>query len=133
MSLTSFPATLPLAQVDILVVDDNPKNVLAIEAMLGALGQSIVCAESGTEALRALLDHDFALVLLDIQMAGLDGFQTAQIIRARDRSRHLPIIFMTAFASDEVQTSQWAESPQAKRHAATKASQSRLIPSGADG
>ena len=87
--------------VDILVVDDNPHNVLTLEAMLEGAGQNIVRASSGTEALRHLLERDFALALLDIRMPGLDGFETAQIIRARERSRLMPIIFLTAFSRDE--------------------------------
>ncbi len=93
-------------KVDILIVDDNTKNLLALEAMLESLGQNIVRAESGTQALRHLLDGDFALALLDIQMPELDGFETAQIIRSRERSQHMPIIFLTAFSKDDAQISQ---------------------------
>jgi PAS domain S-box-containing protein len=84
--------------VAILVVDDEPKNLLAVEAVLGVLGGTIVTARSGREALRHLLSRDFALILLDVQMPELDGFQTAAIIRQRDRSRHVPIIFVTAIS-----------------------------------
>jgi len=98
---------VPLAQhetkIDILIVDDDPRNVLALEAMLESLGQNIVAVQSGTDALRRLLDREFALILLDIHMPGLDGFETAQIIRARERSRDLPIIFLTAYSKDDVQ------------------------------
>lgn len=88
--------------VDILVVDDNTSNLLALEAVLADLGPRIVRAHSGAEALRRLLDQDFALALLDIQMPDLDGLQTAELIRARDRTRHMPIIFVTAYErSDE--------------------------------
>ena len=93
--------TEPELVVDILVVDDNPHNVLTLEAMLEGEGQNIVRASSGTEALRHLLERDFALALLDIRMPGLDGFETAQIIRGRERSRLMPIIFLTAFSKDE--------------------------------
>ena len=93
-------------KVDILIVDDNSNNLFALEAMLDSLGQNIVRAQSGTEALRHLLEQDFALALLDIQMPEIDGFQTAQIIRSRERSRHMPIIFLTAFSKDEAQISQ---------------------------
>jgi len=93
-------------KVDILIVDDNPKNLLAFEAVLADLGENIVCAPSGTEALRCLLEHDFALTLLDIQMPELDGFQTAEIMRTRERSRHMPIIFLTAFTKSDEQVSQ---------------------------
>jgi PAS domain S-box-containing protein len=97
------------AKVDILVVDDNAKNILAFEAMLESLGQNVVHASSGTEALERLLERDFALTLLDIQMPGLDGFQTAQLIRARERSKHMPIIFLTAYSKDDAQISQGYE------------------------
>ncbi len=102
----SLPSLHINTKVDILIADDNSANLLALEAMLAPLGQNIVRAESGTHALRHLLDRDFALALLDIQMPGLDGFQTAQLIRERERSRHMPIIFLTAFSRDEVQISQ---------------------------
>ncbi len=105
MSPASIPARETETKVDILIVDDNPRNLLALEAMLEPLGQNIVRAESGTQALRHLLEHDFALALLDIQMPDLDGFDAAEIIRGRERSRHMPIIFLTAFSSDDAQVS----------------------------
>ena len=86
---------------DILVVDDNRANLAAIEAALGDLGDHIVSVSSGEEALRRLLDHDFALVLLDVQMPGMGGFETARLMRSRERTRHIPIIFVTAFDHDE--------------------------------
>jgi PAS domain S-box-containing protein len=84
--------------VAILVVDDEPKNLFAVEAVLSGLGGSLVTALSGREALRHLLNRDFAAILLDVQMPDLDGFQTAAIIRERDRCRHVPIIFITAIS-----------------------------------
>jgi signal transduction histidine kinase/DNA-binding response OmpR family regulator len=89
--------------VDILIVDDNEKNLLSLEAVLGDLGASLVRATSGDEALLKLLEQDFALILLDIQMPNLDGFETAKLIRSRDRSRHVPIIFLTAFHRSQIQ------------------------------
>jgi PAS domain S-box-containing protein len=86
-------------KASILLVDDQPANLLALEAILADLGQNLVTARSGAEALRRLLDEDFAVVLLDIQMQGPDGFDTAQLIRGRERSRHTPIIFLTAHES----------------------------------
>jgi signal transduction histidine kinase len=86
---------------DILVVDDDPANLLAMEAALGDLGPRVVRAHSGTEALRMLLERDFALVILDVKMPSLGGFETAQLIRERPRSRHTPIIFVTAYGRDE--------------------------------
>jgi signal transduction histidine kinase len=86
-----------LSATDILVVDDNPRNLLAIDAALGDFKGSVVKAKSGEDALRALLRQDYAVILLDVQMPGLDGFETARLIRSRDRCRHTPIIFVTAF------------------------------------
>lgn len=88
--------------VNILVVDDMPEKLLAIEATLGELGQKIVKAYSGREALRCLLKDDYAVILLDVNMPVMDGFETAALIRERKRSEHTPIIFVTAF-NDEVQ------------------------------
>jgi len=89
--------------VNILLVDNEPKGLLALEAILEPLEQKLITARSGEEALRQLLAHDFALILLDIQMPELDGFQTAALIRGRERSRHTPIIFLTASYESEVQ------------------------------
>jgi signal transduction histidine kinase len=80
----------------ILIVDDVPANLLAIEAVLQPLGQRLVSARSGEEALKALLDEEFAVILLDVTMPGMDGFETAQIIRDRSKTRSVPIIFLTA-------------------------------------
>lgn len=82
---------------DILVVDDNPANLLAIEAALCDLGARLVTVRSGAEALRCMLERDFALVLLDVHMPGMDGFETAKLLRGRRRSRHVPIVFVTAY------------------------------------
>ncbi|HEX4404975.1 MAG TPA: ATP-binding protein [Polyangia bacterium] len=90
--------TAPRDDVAILVVDDEPKNLFAVEAVLSGLGGTLVTALSGREALRHVLNRDFAAILLDVQMPDLDGFQTAQIIRQRDRCRHVPIIFITAIS-----------------------------------
>jgi signal transduction histidine kinase len=87
--------------VHILLVDDRPENLLALEAVLEPLGQRLVRATSGEEALRALLVRDFALILLDVQMPGMNGFETAQLIKARERSRAIPIIFLTAINKEE--------------------------------
>jgi signal transduction histidine kinase len=89
------------APANILVVDDDPGNLAAIEVALGSLGLRLVKARSGAEALRFLLEQDFALILLDVAMPGMDGFETAQIIRARERTRYVPIIFVTAFNRDD--------------------------------
>jgi signal transduction histidine kinase len=83
-------------RVNILLVDDQPANLLALEAMLQGLDQNLVKAESGREALKWLLTHDFAVILLDVKMPDMDGFETAAMIRERDKSRDTPIIFLTA-------------------------------------
>ena len=80
---------------DILVVDDNQANLIAIEAALSPLGRELVMARSGVEALGRLLEKDFALILLDVAMPGMDGFETARLIRSRERNRATPIIFVT--------------------------------------
>ena len=89
-------------KVHILLVDDHPENLLALEAILSDLGQPLVKSQSGREALRHLLDTDFAVILLDVQMPEMDGFETARLIRQREKSRYIPIIFLTAIdKSDE--------------------------------
>ncbi len=88
-------------KVNILLVDDKVENLLALEAILEKLGENLVRATSGEEALRCLLHQDFAVILLDVQMPGMDGFETATLIRNRGRSRHTPIIFLTAFSTSD--------------------------------
>ncbi|HKG21597.1 MAG TPA: response regulator [Blastocatellia bacterium] len=90
-------------RVSILMVDDHPENLLALEATLGYLDQRIVKANSGREALKLLLKHDFAVILLDVHMPDMDGFETAQLIRNRDKSQNTPIIFLTAMHKGEGQ------------------------------
>jgi signal transduction histidine kinase len=87
--------------VSILLVDDQPANLLALEALLANLGQNLIKAHSGEEALRYLDHGEFAVVLLDLWMRGLSGFETAKLIRSRENSRYTPIIFLTAFESSE--------------------------------
>ncbi|NTU79328.1 MAG: response regulator [Chloroflexales bacterium] len=82
--------------IQILLVDDRPENLLALEAILSPLGHTLVRAGSGREALKALLDHDFAVILLDVQLPGMDGYETAALIRSRERSQSTPILFLTA-------------------------------------
>src|SRR5687768_12729992 len=91
---------MEVGKVNILIVDDKPDKLLALEAVLEELGQNIVRAYSGREALRALLNDDFAVILLDVNMPEMDGFETAQLIRQRKSSEHTPIIFVTAFGDE---------------------------------
>ncbi|WP_250124770.1 response regulator [Chroococcidiopsis sp. CCMEE 29] len=91
----------PESKVNVLLVDDHPQNLLALEAILDCLDQNLVKAHSGAEALRCLLNQDFAVILLDVQMPGMDGFETARLIRQRERSLHTPIIFLTAFSTSD--------------------------------
>ena len=88
-------------KVKLLLVDDDPDNLLALQAILEPLQQDLVLARSGTEALRMCLDHDFAAILLDVRMPEMDGFETAEMIRSRRRSLQTPILFVTAYRSDE--------------------------------
>ena len=93
---------MPQDKVNILLVDDKPENLLSLEAMLDDLGQNLVKASTGFEALKAVLKHDFAVILLDVQMPGMDGFETADLIKEREKSRHTPIIFLTAYSKSEM-------------------------------
>src|ERR1043165_9847038 len=79
----------------ILLVDDTPENLVSLEAALAGLGEQLVAASSGKEALRYLLNDDFAAILLDARMPDMDGFETAEMIRSRPRSRQIPILFLT--------------------------------------
>jgi signal transduction histidine kinase len=91
-----------VARVKVLLVDDHPEQLLVLETILAELGQELVRAQSGREALRQCLNHDFALILMDVNMPGMDGFEAASLIRSRPRSRQTPIIFVTAY--DETET-----------------------------
>lgn len=85
----------------ILIVDDRIENLIALEKTLADLDAKIVKAESGDEALSLLIDQDFALILLDVQMPDIDGFETAELIRSNKDSEHIPIIFVTAISKDQ--------------------------------
>ena len=88
------------ARAKLLLVDDRPENLLALEAILEPLDTDLVRASSGEEALRQLLTEEYAAILLDVQMPGLDGFQTAELIKRRERTKHVPILFLTAISKD---------------------------------
>src|SRR5262245_43869595 len=91
---------LRLPPAAILLVDDRPSNLLALEGVLSPLGQRLIKARSGEEALKYVLQEDFAVILMDVQMPGLNGIQTAELIKLRERSRHIPIIFLSAMAKE---------------------------------
>jgi PAS domain S-box-containing protein len=93
----------PRRAASVLLVDDQPENLLALEAVLKPLGLRTVRAGSGEEALRELLSDDFAVILLDVQMPGMDGFETAEMIKMRERTQHIPIIFLTAIDKERQQ------------------------------
>jgi len=85
----------------VLIVDDTPENLVALEVVLEDSNCEVVCASSGNEALGKLLKADFALVLLDVQMPIMDGFEVAELMRANKRTAHVPIIFVTANSRDD--------------------------------
>jgi signal transduction histidine kinase/DNA-binding response OmpR family regulator len=85
----------------ILLVDDDPRNLLVLESVLAVLDEPLVMARSGEEALKRVLEMDFAVILLDIQMPGMDGFEAAGLIRQRERSSRTPIVFLTALHDQE--------------------------------
>src|SRR5215471_12043255 len=88
------------ASAAILLIDDLPANLLALRAVLEPLGHELVCARSGTEAVRLALEREFAVILMDVRMPGLDGFQTTRLIKNHPQLRHVPIIFLTAQTED---------------------------------
>ncbi|MEA2589012.1 MAG: hypothetical protein QOH66_1939, partial [Actinomycetota bacterium] len=102
MTPEPIPAETPAdVRPRVLLVDDRPDNLLALEAVLEPLGLDMTTAASGEEALRQLLAQEFSLIVLDVQMPGLDGFGTARLIKLREKTRHIPIIFLTAISGAE--------------------------------
>ena len=91
-------------EVNVLVVDDVAQNLLAVEALLARPGLRVMKAGSGAEALELLLEHDVAMALLDVQMPEIDGFALAELMRGAERTRHIPIIFLTAASQDQQRT-----------------------------
>lgn len=98
MTDTSSVMSAGAEKASILIVDDHAANLLALKTALEELGQNIVTARSGDEALRRLLEREFAVILLDVNMPGMDGFETAGYIRGSQKTAHIPIIFVTAHA-----------------------------------
>ncbi len=90
----------PPQKVNILMVDDHPENLLALEAVLTSPNYNLISAHSGKEALKCMLQYDFAVILLDVQMPGLNGFDTAKLIKAREKTKNIPIIFITAISQE---------------------------------
>lgn len=105
MSFESATGWAPDGKVNILLVDDRPDKLLSFEVMLSELGENVVTATSGKEALRKLLQEDFAVILLDVNMPIMDGFETAAMIRERQRSETTPIIFFSAVNDTETHVS----------------------------
>jgi CheY-like chemotaxis protein len=87
--------------VNILMVDDKAENLMALEGLLEAPGIKLVKALSGRDALKQILEQEFALILLDVRMPFMDGFETARLIKQREKSRYIPIIFLTAVSKDD--------------------------------
>ena len=96
----AVPVTVRAGRPRVLLVDDRPENLLALTSVLEGLDAELVQAHSGAEALRRLLNEDFALIVLDVQMPTLDGFETARLIKRRRRTRHIPIVFLTAISGE---------------------------------
>lgn len=99
VEISKSPA--PERRVKILLVDDTPENLVSLEAALAGLGEELVLAGSGKEALHHVLNDDFAAILLDVRMPDMDGFEAAELIRSRPRSRQIPILFLTGYRNEE--------------------------------
>ena len=97
--VSSKAAAAPKAKI--LIVDDDERTAMAVRTALEVLGQTLVVAHSGEEALHRLLFEDFALILLDVNMPGMDGYEMASYVRARKKTRHIPIVFLTALFRDD--------------------------------
>jgi len=104
-ALTIPPKRHKAGEMKILLVDDHPENLVAIESVLSDLGQNLVKAGSGREALKRVLVDDFAVILMDVQMPGMNGFEAAELIRSRQRSQFTPILFLTAFNKSDAHVS----------------------------
>jgi hypothetical protein len=100
-AMSMEPESTGESRMKILLVDDTPENLVSLEAALAGLQEDLVLAQSGKEALRHLLHDDFAAILLDVRMPEMDGFETAELIRSRPRSRQIPILFLTGYRNEE--------------------------------
>ena len=98
--MTDETSSEPIIQ-HILMVDDTPENLYSLEAILEAPGRNLIKANSGPEGLKALLKNDISLVLLDVQMPGMDGFEVAEIMRSNPKTKNVPIVFVTAISKDQ--------------------------------
>ena len=100
-SLPAADAGLQETPINILLVDDEPKNLVVLETVLAHPSYRLVKAESAEEALLALIDSEFALLILDIQMPGMTGFELAKMIKSRKKTADVPIIFLTAYYNED--------------------------------
>ncbi len=91
-----------IKSTDILIVDDRPENLLVLESLLEDMDCNIIKANSGNQALGLMLEYDFALVLLDVQMPEMDGFETAELMRGSEKTRYIPIVFVTALSTEKI-------------------------------
>src|SRR5260370_41831742 len=103
---SSRPIMSTIEKVNILLVDDRRENLLALEGILRGLNENLVRASSGAEALKFLLRNEVAVILLDVEMPDMDGFQTATLVRERKKTSHTPIIFLTAISKSDIHVSQ---------------------------
>src|SRR5882724_13349010 len=101
MTANAFEEVMPAGSADILIVDDRADKLLVYGTILEDLGQNLFTAVSGEQALKQVLERNFAVILLDVNMPGMDGLETAALIRKRGRSAHIPIIFVTADFNDD--------------------------------
>ena len=97
-------------KIGVLIVDDKPENLLVLESLLARPGLNLVKAASGNEALGLLLSQEFALVLMDVQMPDMDGFETAELMRSHRATKHIPIVFVTAISKEQSYVFQGYES-----------------------
>ena len=100
-SLDDQPASVDADPVNILIVDDEPKNLMVLETVLDDPGYRLIRANSGDQALLALMAHEFAVLVLDVRMPGMTGFELAQLIKDRKKTARVPIIFLTAYFNED--------------------------------